>query len=69
VIDEENTLAFLKIGTIGSSYRHMQRYRQILAVFFKYGFGDLINALKIEQYLEVGLPKTWQVPELNSFTC
>lgn len=33
----------------------MQRYRQILAVLFKYGFGDLIDALKIEQYLEIGL--------------
>jgi ubiquinone biosynthesis protein len=33
----------------------MQRYRQILTVLFKYGFGDLIDALKIEQYLEIGL--------------
>ncbi|MCD4749501.1 MAG: AarF/ABC1/UbiB kinase family protein [Thermoanaerobaculales bacterium] len=48
-------MSFLNIGTIGSSYRHVQRYRQILAVFFKYGFGDLITALKIEQYLEIGL--------------
>jgi len=48
-------LAFLKIGNIGRSYRHMQRYRQILTVLFKYGFGDLIDTLKIEQYLEIGL--------------
>ncbi|MBE9487328.1 MAG: AarF/ABC1/UbiB kinase family protein [Chloroflexi bacterium] len=33
----------------------MQRYRQIITVLFKYGFGDLIDALKIEQYLEIGL--------------
>jgi ubiquinone biosynthesis protein len=33
----------------------MQRYRQILTVLFKYGFGDLVVALKIEQYLEIGL--------------
>ncbi len=44
-----------KIGGIGRTYRHMQRYRQILSVLFKYGFGDLVDALKIEQYLEIGL--------------
>ena len=44
-----------KIGAIGTTYRHIQRYRQILTVLFKYGFGDLIDTLKIEQYLEVGL--------------
>jgi len=40
---------------IGRTYRHIQRYRQILTVLLKYGFGDLINSLKIEQYLEIGL--------------
>lgn len=45
----------LKIGLIGRTYRHIQRYRQILAVLFKYGFGDLVGTLKIEQYLEIGL--------------
>ncbi|MEA1968094.1 MAG: AarF/UbiB family protein [Thermodesulfobacteriota bacterium] len=43
------------IGVIGKTYRHIKRYRQILAIFFKYGFGNLINALKIDQYLELGL--------------
>ena len=40
---------------IGRTYRHIQRYRQILTVLFKYGFGDLVHTLKIEQYLEIGL--------------
>ncbi|MBW2027577.1 MAG: AarF/ABC1/UbiB kinase family protein [Deltaproteobacteria bacterium] len=44
-----------KIGIIGRTYRHVQRYRQILAVLFRYGFGDLVDTLKIEQYIEVGL--------------
>ena len=44
-----------KIGIIGKTYRHMQRYRQILTVLFRYGFGDMIDTLKIEQYLEIGL--------------
>lgn len=44
-----------KIGVVGRTYRHLARYRQILTVFFKYGFGDLIELLKIEQYIEIGL--------------
>jgi len=48
-------LSIRKIGVIGRTYRHLNRYRQILAVLFKYGFGDLLEMLKIDQYLEVGL--------------
>ncbi len=48
-------MAFLEIGNIGRTYRYVQRYRQILTVLFKYGFGDVIDALRIEQYLEIGL--------------
>lgn len=48
-------LSIRKIGIIGRTYRHLSRYRQILAVLFKYGFGDLIEVLKIDQYIEVGL--------------
>ncbi|MDD2390554.1 MAG: AarF/ABC1/UbiB kinase family protein [Desulfobacterales bacterium] len=44
-----------KIGVIGRTYRHLNRYRQILTVFIKYGFGDLLELLKIDQYLETGL--------------
>ncbi|MBU1170578.1 MAG: AarF/ABC1/UbiB kinase family protein [Proteobacteria bacterium] len=44
-----------KIGVIGRTYRNFNRYRQILTIIFKYGFGDLVNRLKIDQYLEIGL--------------
>ena len=44
-----------KIGVVGRTYRHIQRYRQILTILFKYGFGDVVDSLKIEQYLEIGL--------------
>ena len=50
-------MALFKITSIGHTYRHIQRYRQILTILFKYGFGDLIDILKIEQYLEIG----WQM--------
>ena len=33
----------------------MNRYRQILAILFKYGFGDLLDRLTIDQYLGSGL--------------
>lgn len=48
-------ISIRKIGIIGRTYRHLSRYRQILAVLFKYGFGDLVETLKIEQYIEIGL--------------
>ncbi|MBW2185799.1 MAG: AarF/ABC1/UbiB kinase family protein [Deltaproteobacteria bacterium] len=48
-------MTIFNIGNVGRTYRHVQRYRQILTVLFKYGFGDLIVALNIEQYLEIGL--------------
>ena len=48
-------MAIFKINRIGRTYRHIQRYRRILTVLFKYGFGDVVDILKIEQYLEIGL--------------
>jgi ubiquinone biosynthesis protein len=43
-----------KIGVISHTYRHMHRYSEILAVLIKFGFGDLISSLRIEQYLDIG---------------
>lgn len=48
-------LSIRKIGVIGRTYRHLNRYRHILAVFFRYGFGDLVERLRIDQYIEIGL--------------
>jgi len=48
-------LSIKKIGVIGRTYRHLNRYRQILTILFKFGFGDLLEMLKIDQYIEVGL--------------
>ena len=48
-------LSIRKIGVVGRTYRHLNRYRDILGVLFRYGFGDIIETLKIEQYIEVGL--------------
>lgn len=48
-------LSIRKIGVIGRTYRHLNRYRQILTILFKYGFGDLLDSLRIDQYIEAGL--------------
>jgi ubiquinone biosynthesis protein len=48
-------LSIRKIGVVGRTYRHLNRYRQILAVLFRYGFGDLVELLRIDQYMEIGL--------------
>jgi ubiquinone biosynthesis protein len=48
-------LSIRKIGVVGRTYRNLNRYRQIITILFKFGFGDLIELLKIDQYIEVGL--------------
>ncbi len=48
-------LSIRKIGVIGRTYRNLNRYRHILTVLFKYGFGDLIERMRIDQYIEIGL--------------
>jgi ubiquinone biosynthesis protein len=44
-----------RIGIVSRTYRHINRYRQILTVLVKYGFGGLVDRLRIGQYLELGL--------------
>lgn len=51
----EPMLSIRKIGVIGRTYRHLNRYRQILAILIKFGFGDLIDLLNLEQYIELGI--------------
>lgn len=48
-------LSLRDFDVIGRTYRNINRYRRILAILFKYGFGNIIEALNIDQYLEVGL--------------
>ncbi len=43
------------IGAFGRGYRHINRYRQILGVIFKYGFGYFLDIRAVEQFLEFSL--------------
>ncbi len=38
---------------LGKAYRHLKRYRQIIEVMIKYGFGDILERLRIEAYLRI----------------
>ncbi len=44
-----------RISAIGRTYRNFKRYRQILAILFKYGFGEVFVTLNLNQYLESSL--------------
>ncbi|MEZ5304608.1 MAG: AarF/ABC1/UbiB kinase family protein [Verrucomicrobiales bacterium] len=44
-----------KIGALARTYQHLDRYRQIVQVLFKYGFGEVIQGLGIERYIDLGL--------------
>lgn len=46
---------FRKLAKVSKTYRHLGRYQEILGVFFKYGFGDLLKATKIGSYVDLGL--------------
>ena len=46
-----------QIGVLGRTYRNFSRYRQILSILFRYGFDDLVEKLKIDQYIEIGPQK------------
>lgn len=43
-----------KIGSVGRAYRHINRYREIVTVLVRHGFGDLITGANIEKYVDFG---------------
>ncbi|OPL16770.1 MAG: ABC transporter [delta proteobacterium MLS_D] len=44
-----------KIGFVSRTYRHVNRYRQILGVMIKFGFGDFIDRINVGRYFESGM--------------
>ncbi|MDD3703923.1 MAG: AarF/UbiB family protein [Victivallaceae bacterium] len=45
-------LAISKISKISQAYRNLKRYRQIIQVLLKFGFGDILQRLKIDEYFD-----------------
>ncbi|MCB1042990.1 MAG: AarF/ABC1/UbiB kinase family protein [Acidobacteria bacterium] len=46
---------FKAISSIGRTYQHVQRYSQIISILFRYGFGDLVHRLSLENVVHQGL--------------
>lgn len=43
-----------RISFLSRTYSHIKRYRQILTVFIKYGFDDLLERLHVTSYFRLG---------------
>jgi len=43
-----------RIGSLSRTYRHINRYREIIRVLVKHGFGDLITRTNLERYIDRG---------------
>ncbi|MBF0197498.1 MAG: AarF/ABC1/UbiB kinase family protein [Planctomycetes bacterium] len=48
-------LKFSKIAAIGRTYRHINRYREILGLLIKHGLGDVLDMLKVEPHIVAGI--------------
>ncbi|KPJ48367.1 MAG: hypothetical protein AMJ41_05050, partial [candidate division Zixibacteria bacterium DG_27] len=44
----------MRIPLIDRSYRSLKRYREIVRVLVKYGFGELLDRMNITRYLRLG---------------
>ena len=40
--------------SIGRTYRHINRYRQLITILIKYGFDDIVDSLGLAHYFEIG---------------
>jgi ubiquinone biosynthesis protein len=50
-------ISIRKLDALGRTPRYVNRYQEILNVLIKYGFDDLVDALKVKQYIEVAWHK------------
>ncbi|MFQ6044491.1 MAG: ABC1 kinase family protein, partial [Candidatus Poribacteria bacterium] len=44
----------MRIFKLNQTYRNIKRYRQVIAVFVKYGFGDILDKLRLEFHIKLG---------------
>lgn len=43
------------LEVLGRTYRHVSRYREVLSILAKHGFGDLLHVLRLDRPVEAGL--------------
>jgi ubiquinone biosynthesis protein len=46
--------SFLSTYSFSRNYRHVKRYRQIIAILLKYGFGNFLNQPNLRKYINYG---------------
>ncbi len=47
-------MAIRKIGVISRTYRHINRYREIISILVKYGFGEVLAKRELQKHLDFG---------------
>ena len=59
-----------KIGLISRTYRHINRYREIITVLVKHGFGDLVTNTNLEKYIDFGKKIIYgkTIPKIATFS-
>jgi len=60
----------MQVSRIARTYRNLKRYRQILMVFLRYGFDDIVDRIGIAYYIKLGkkiIPK-YKEQELEKIT-
>ncbi|MFI5350632.1 MAG: ABC1 kinase family protein [Elusimicrobiota bacterium] len=48
------------------TYRHLNRYREVLTILAKHGFGDLLHVLRLDSRLEAGLKVMMRHPPVDT---
>lgn len=51
---KNENMAIRKIGVVSRTYRHINRYREIIAILVKYGFGEVLAKLELQKHLDFG---------------
>lgn len=58
-------MEFERTPVLGKTYRNFRRYREIISVFFKYGFGEMIYSLNLNRILDPVLKRESTAREIR----
>ena len=60
-----DNMKFERTPVLGKTYRNFKRYREIISVFFKYGFGEIIYSLDLNRFLDPVLKRESAAREIR----
>jgi ubiquinone biosynthesis protein len=61
-------ISLKRLHTVTRTYRHFRRYQQILGILIKYGFGDILDQLRLYQALKKGIALFHKKAEVSRLT-